>query len=164
MFENMSKGMTIKNAFDMATAQYPTISPAVVFLGDQNLIIPFPPSKPKKPFGPELGNIGKTYSYSTSSTDLNDDKIKYGWDWNGDNIVEQWDDNNGNYYKSGTTITTSHTWNIQNIYNIKVKAVDEQGYESEWSDQLSVTMPKNKAVKRPFLNFLEQHPNLFPIL
>ena len=34
LFENMSKGITIKNAFDLAPAQYPTIAPAVVFLGD----------------------------------------------------------------------------------------------------------------------------------
>ena len=70
MFENMSKGVTIKNAFDMATAQYPTISSGVVFLGDQNLIVPFPPSKPAKPYGPLSGKIGTSYSYSTSSIDI----------------------------------------------------------------------------------------------
>jgi hypothetical protein len=166
MFENMSKGVTIKNAFDMATAQYPTIAPAVVFLGDQNLIVPLPPATPNKPSGSTSGKIGTTYSYSTSTTDLNGDKVKYGWDWNGDNIVDQWDDNNGNYYISGTTITTSYTWNEEGTYNIKVKAKDQYGKESGWSEPLSVSMPKTKAklIYTPFLRFLENYPLIYQLL
>ena len=40
MFENMSKGFTIKQSFEKATAAYPTIASAVVFLGDEQLKIP----------------------------------------------------------------------------------------------------------------------------
>ena len=29
---------------------------------------------------------------------------------------------------------------------------------------VSLTTPKNKAINTPFLNFLEQHPNMFPLL
>ena len=47
---------------------------------------------------------------------------------------------------------------------IQVKAKDVYGAESEWSDPLPVSMPKNKAINTPFLNFLENHPNLFPLL
>ena len=32
------------------------------------------------------------------------------------------------------------------------------------SDLLAVTMPKNKAINTPFLNFLENHPHMFPPL
>ena len=46
----------------------------------------------------------------------------------------------------------------------KIKAMDTYGAESEWSDPLSVTMPRTRAITSPFLNFLQQHPNLFPIL
>jgi hypothetical protein len=163
MFENMSKGMTIKNAFDMATAQYPTISPAVVFLGDQNLIVPFPPSKPAKPSGPLSGKIGISYSYSTSSIDINSDKVKYGWDWNGDSVVDVWDDNNGNYYSSGTTISTSHSWNNQDSYSIKVKAEDINGGQSDWSDPLTVTIPKKRFFNVQIDTFLMDFPTLFLI-
>lgn len=39
MFYAMDAGFTIKAAFDMATAEYPTIAPAVVFVGDETLKI-----------------------------------------------------------------------------------------------------------------------------
>ena len=38
------------------------------------------------------------------------------------------------------------------------------GSESEWSDPLMVAMPKNKAINSPFLQFLENHPFIFPLL
>ena len=165
MFENMNKGFTMKASFDMATALYPTIAPAVVFLGDQNLVVPLPPSKPSQPSGPPSGKIKTTYSYSTSTIDPNGDKVKYGWDWNGDNIVDQWDDNNGNYHNSGTTIAITHSWDNEGTYNIKVKAEDINGAQSEWSDPLSVTMPKNKPyIKTPFINCLENHPLIYQLL
>lgn len=165
MFENMSKGETIKNAFDMATAQYPTIASGVVFLGDQNLIVPFPPSKPDKPSGPASGKAGTSYSYTTSSTDLNGDKVKYCWDWNGDSVIDESDDNNGNYYASGTPISTSHSWDSEDTYIIKVKAEDINGAQSEWSDPLTVTMPKNKPYINTLLqSFLPNHPILLQLL
>ena len=166
MFENMSRGMTIKNAFDMATARYPTISPAVVFLGDQNLVVNLPPYIPSKPVGPTSGHIGTIYTFSTSVIDPNNDSFKYGWDWNGDNIVDEWDDNNSNYYPSGVTVNASHSWHTKGTYSVKVKAENSNGVESDWSDPLVVSMPKNKPLYRfpLFLRFLDQHPRLFPII
>ncbi len=37
MFQKINRGNTVKASFDMADAQYPTISPATVFVGDINL-------------------------------------------------------------------------------------------------------------------------------
>jgi len=118
------------------------------------------PSKPERPSGPTNGKAMQTYSYTTSSTDPEGHGIKYGWDWDGDNIEDQWT----NYYTSGQTISTPHVWNDQGTYEIKVKSMDEYGEESSWSDPLSVSMPKNKAINIPFLDFLENHPYLFPLL
>jgi hypothetical protein len=124
------------------------------------------PEKPDVPSGPTSGSINTTYSYSTSTTDLNNDMVKYGWDWNGDNTIDQWDDNNGNYYLSGTTITTSYTWNEEGTYNIKVKTEDKHGAQSDWSDPLPITMPY--SYDKPILQFLEllfqRFPHAFPIL
>jgi hypothetical protein len=39
-----------------------------------------PPKKPNKPSGPNTDSIGVSYSYSTNTTDPNNDTIKYGWD------------------------------------------------------------------------------------
>jgi len=59
---------------------------------------------------------------------------------------------------------------------VKVKAKDDpdgdgdfsDGIESDWLDPPSVSMPKNKAINIPFLQFLQNllqnHPNIFPAL
>ena len=52
-------------------------------------------------------------------------------------------------------------------FEIKVKAKDNNDYESEWSDPLPVSMPKNKPFNFnfPLLSWLlERFPNAFPIL
>jgi hypothetical protein len=49
-------------------------------------------------------------------------------------------------------------------YIFRAKARDPFGAESDWAI-LEIIVPKNKEViNRPILNFLQQHPNLFPIL
>jgi len=99
-----------------------------------------PPKKPEKPDGPNSGKAMESYTYSTSSSDPEEHKIRYGWDWDGDKTVDQWT----NYYFSGSTATASHVWNDQGTYDIRVIAQDEHGGESDWSDPLSVSMPKSK--------------------
>ncbi|MCK5113112.1 MAG: hypothetical protein KAQ84_06160, partial [Thermoplasmatales archaeon] len=115
-----------------------------------------PPEKPSKPSGETQGQTGTSYPYSTSAIDPDGDKLEYGWDWDGDNTVDEWDNNNSNYYPSGTPISTSHAWPTDGTYNIKVKAKDIYGEESDWSDPLSVTMPKNKGMYFTLLDFLER--------
>jgi len=48
------------------------------------------------------------------------------------------------------------------MYTIRAKAKDMYDAESEWANEVS--MQRNKATITPFLQFLEQHPHLFPIL
>jgi len=123
------------------------------------------PNKPATPSGETQGQTGTSYPYSTSATDPNGDKLEYGWDWDGDNVVDQWDDNGGSYYPSGTPISTSHAWSADGTYYTKVKAKDIYGAESVWSDPLTVTMPKNNLfINTWFLWFLERFPMTFPIL
>lgn len=121
------------------------------------------PSKPSTPSGPTSGKVGNEYPYKTATADPQGDKVFYLWDW-GDGIQSGW----LGPYDSGDSIVTSHKWGKRGIYNIKVKAKDIYGAESPWSDPLIVTMPKNKAITIPFLQFLQKfiqsHPNMFPIL
>jgi hypothetical protein len=49
-----------------------------------------PPNTPNKPIGPSYAWAGAYIEFSTNATDPDNDQIKYGWDWNGDNTVEQW--------------------------------------------------------------------------
>ena len=69
-------------------------------------------------------------------------------------------------FESGESITTSHIWESEDSYSIQVKSRDIYGSESEWSDPLTVTMPRTKIFNQlprilgwlferfPFLEFL----------
>lgn len=118
-----------------------------------------PPAKPAKPSGPNSGSTGTEYTYTTSSTDPNGDKISYMFDW-GDGTTSGW----VGPYNSGQTASAKKTWDSQGNYEIKVVAKDDHGKFSVWSDPLNVNIPRNKAINSPFLRFLQNHPNLFPIL
>jgi len=123
-----------------------------------------PPNKPATPTGPSSGKPGTVYTYSTSTSDPNGDQIYYQWDW-GDGTTLTW----LGPYASGATTNTTHTWG-KGSYSIKVKAKDTNGFESTWSDPLTITMPKNSAYPFHvmFLQILKQiferFPNAFPIL
>jgi len=120
----------------------------------------FENQRPDKPTitGHTSGNAREKYTYYFSTIDKDNDQIYYLVDW-GDNS------NSGPLgpYSSSETIEASHIWNIKGNYEVKVQAKDEHGGESDW-ETLSVSMPKNKPINTPFLNFLEHHPHMFPLL
>ncbi len=122
--------------------------------------VSLPPNKPSI-FGPTDGNKGTEYTYNTSAnTDPDGDDLYYLFDWD-DSTLSDW----VGPFASGEKGSASHKWNKQGNYQIRVKARDSYGIESLWSDPLSVTMPRNKAIQTStFLNFLTGHLNLFPIL
>ena len=62
-------------------------------------------------------------------------------------MVDEWTD----FYESGETIETDHKWDVQGTYEIRVKAKDENGHMSTWSEPIEVTMPKNKIIIRSIL-------------
>ena len=96
--------------------------------------------------------IKEEYTYTTSTTDPDDDKVYYMWDW-GDGTFSDWI----GPYNSGIECSASHIWNDRSSYSIKVKAKDENGLHGPWSDPLSVSMPKNKQlINRSILRFLSQ--------
>ncbi|RLF59521.1 MAG: hypothetical protein DRN27_02455 [Thermoplasmata archaeon] len=108
------------------------------------------PTIPLRPQGSAINIHGKNYKYSTYSTDPNGDLIQYGWDWDGDKAVDEWT----MQYKSGETIKTPHTWNEEGEYIIHVKAMDEHGGESDWSDPLAISIPKSRENNFLFIRIL----------
>lgn len=108
-----------------------------------------PPLKPSKPSGPTRGEPGVEYTYSSTTTDPCEHQIYYSFDW-GDNTTSGWI----GPYKSGQTASASHEWYCEiwyeGTYQIKVKAKDIHGLESEWSDPLWITVPKNKQETNSF--------------
>ena len=98
-----------------------------------------PPEKPERPIGQTTGKKGEEYAYSTSTTDVDDNQIYYLFDW-GDGTNSGW----VGPYASGGPAEIAHSWTENGNYEIKVKAKDNIGAESEWSDSLLVSMAKTR--------------------
>lgn len=98
-----------------------------------------PPHIPPKPDGTVTGQFNTEYTYSTRTTDPENDQIYYKWSWG--NIEGDW----MGPYASGATISTTHTWPAGGIYQVKVKAKDIFDSESDWSPSLFVTIIGPKA-------------------
>ena len=116
-----------------------------------------PPSDPDID-GPDSGDAGTEYDYDFTSIDPDGDDVSYYIKW-GDGHITPWTD----FQASNTPYSESHAWNSQGTFTIEAKAKDSNGAESGWST-LVVTMPRNRAINTPFLRFLQQFPNAFPIL
>lgn len=117
---------------------------------------------PEKPLisGPTNGNVGDTYDYYFSSVDPDGHDLYYFVDW-GDGSCTNW----FGPFNSGEQVKMNHSWGSEGTFIIRVKSQDILGGESDWGE-LEVTMPRNRVfnINSLFLRFLENHPNLFPIL
>jgi len=103
------------------------------------------PNKPDKPDGPDYGGVGIKYTYTTIGYDPNGGYIKYCFDW-GDETTS-WTD----WYSSGQTASLGHSWEKPGEYEIKVKARDQYGLDSEWSESFVVTI----VSQAPFLDIVK---------
>ncbi len=106
-----------------------------------------PPNTPERPDGPSTGRTNREHTYSTSTTDPDNDKILYLFDW-GDGTDSGW----VGPYNSEETVRISHEWNREGNYEIKVKAKDIYGEETDWSEPLPISMPKYKLL----FNFIQK--------
>lgn len=120
-----------------------------------------PPKKPERPVGGELiMEKDVVYDFSTKTTDPNLNQVWYQWSW-GDNIFYYWE----GPFPSGQKHTRSHYWVEDGTYEVKVRAKDDFGAVSEWSDPRICVVPKSNIYdKNIFVRFLDRHSNLFPIL
>lgn len=116
-----------------------------------------PPDKPYTPSGKTHGKPGEVIYYGFRADDPCEHDVYYMIDW-GDNTTTEWI----GPYESGERITESHSWTV-GAYYIKVKAKDEYGAESEWSDSLEVVIEKDKAADKTIFNFLQNHHIFLPI-
>jgi len=92
-----------------------------------------PPEKPSQPSGPTSGKIGVDYTFITSTTDPNaGDELYYQWSWG--NEESDW----FGPYPSGQSVQAIHNWVIAGDYPVKVKAKDNNGLESVWSDEITI--------------------------
>lgn len=89
-----------------------------------------PPEVPGKPSGPTEGEIGMDYTFTTSTTDAQNDDVFYMISW-GDS-VSGW----LGPYPSGQSVDFTNAWEFSGNYSIMVKAKDNssEGLESDWSE------------------------------
>ena len=109
------------------------------------------PIKPDTPNGPSKGKIDTEYTFSTSSSDPDGDSIQFLWDWGDGNFSELLDSPEATY-----------NWTTDNEFEVKVIAIDEHGGESDWSDPLTVIMPRSKSLE--YNTWLLRLIQRFPIL
>lgn len=173
LFENMSKGLTIKESFDVATARYPTIEPAVVFLGDETLkafLIPdlycegelrWEQETPGSEITGEftLSNIGE--EDSMLDWEITDYPSEWGtWEFSqahGEDLTPEQGEQ-----KITVTLTVPQDKNAEFIGEIKI--INTHNPTDYDVIPITLTTPKHKGTDTMILRFLEQHPYLFPML
>jgi hypothetical protein len=106
-----------------------------------------PPEDPDAPDGPSYGVPEEKYEFSASTTDPEDGQIFYLFDW-GDGEYSEW----LGPFNSGETVTVSHTWYDLGDYNIRVRARDEWGSVSKWSDIKVFPIVENTPPEIPTIN------------
>ena len=98
--------------------------------------------------GPFLGITGKEYTYTISTVDSNNSDISY---------LIYWDDRSYTGWtpvqSSEEPLKVSHVWDQTDLYKIKVKVRNCQGFESQWSDPRPVLI--FYLQNNPILNFLQ---------
>jgi hypothetical protein len=109
-----------------------------------------PPFKPSVE-GPLRATPGEVYPCRSSTSDPCEQRIYYLFDF-GDGIKSGW----LGPYESGQTAETSHKW-YKGTYELKAKAKDEYGLESEWSDTFIVHVTRSRPINIPMMNQQENY-------
>jgi PKD repeat protein len=99
------------------------------------------PNTPSKPQGPTTIHAGHIASYTTSTTDPNQDKIEYQWDWRANKSAHDFSFWFGPK-NSGSQHTMIHSWLIPGKYQVRVHAKDRWRSltTTDWSEPRNVTV------------------------
>lgn len=118
------------------------------------------PNRPKAPSGSTQGKPGVEYMFGGSTIDPDGDNIYYKWSIQ-DGPTTGW----LGPYKSGTEVYIYHTWKKKGTYEVKIKARDINGIESDWSPPHTITVPRDRSVNNQLLlKLLEKILDRFPVL
>jgi len=95
--------------------------------------------KPTAPTGTKNGYAGRSYTYTSYSSDPNRDLICYTFDW-GDGSTSK-----TSYANSGLRGSSSHAWSRPGSYRIRVIATDSRGASSSWSEATKITISAGRS-------------------
>jgi len=116
------------------------------------------PQTPEKISGLRLGRAGAENSFMVQTGDIEGDMIYYLFDW-GDSTSSGW----VGPFESDETAKVSHIWNEKGTYNIRVKAKDSSGAQSEWSDSVEIRLLLEKKLSKTKLtSYIEKQIERFP--
>ena len=119
------------------------------------------PPNPPVIVGPTNGKIGEHQLYSITVTDPDEDNklLKLEVDF-GDGIVQE---DCGCYtpWENGEVIQMEHVWKRGGTYEVTGRVANEYNEWSQWSEPITVTMPKNKLTfKNLIIKIIDLFPNL----
>ncbi|MBA7651798.1 hypothetical protein ES703_59624 [subsurface metagenome] len=142
IFNYMSQGNAVREAFDKALADYPMCVGCMRLAGDENFAaVPVvgrvnrPPNIPSAPTGPDSGTPHTSYTFTGTTTDPDGNQVAFKFNW-GDGTQSTWT----SYVLSGSSASKSHSWSTKGTYYVKVKAKDTYNAESGWSAGHPITI------------------------
>jgi hypothetical protein len=94
-----------------------------------------PPDTPTEPTGSDSGQMGISYTFTTTTVDPEEDNISFKFNW-GDGNFSDWI----GPFPSGGIASAAHSWPTIGEYQISVKAKDDHGGESAWSAAHTITI------------------------
>ncbi|MFA6392618.1 MAG: hypothetical protein WCW54_00830 [Candidatus Paceibacterota bacterium] len=100
--------------------------------------------------------INTLQTFNITATDPDGNTIRYGIDWNNDNVADYW---TSPYVASGTTMFGSNSWVTPGTYYIKVLAQDTPGLNSPWSALFTVHVT-NPPPPGSIVSFTTDKPNI----
>jgi len=101
------------------------------------------PQAPSEPQGPAKGTALSSLLYTASSNDPEGDPVRFSFDW-GDGTASETD-----AAPSGTSVSSSHSWEKPGTYYVRATAIDGQGGQSPSSARLAVRIYENNPPNRP---------------
>jgi hypothetical protein len=110
-------------------------------LGDASVVLAgeaevnTPPDTPDTPEGPDEGETEIEYTFTTATTDPEEDQVSYMFDW-GDGTFSDWI----GPVLHQTPVQGSHAWGEEGVYEVRAKAKDVNDDESDWSDTHTITI------------------------
>jgi hypothetical protein len=107
--------------------------------------------------GPNQVKVNEEAEFCATSADPQGDDVYYLFSW-GDGTDSDW----VGPFSSGEEGCTTHAWDAQGDYEVKVKAKDDAGHESEWSPSMPITVPRMRNNVQISSWFIELLRTYFP--
>ena len=106
--------------------------------------IPPIPETPAKPVGPDSGYIHESYAFTSSTIDPYNQSLFYQFSW-GDGTNSEWI----GPQSPGTLTVGRHSWNHTGTYSVRVKAKNEAGFQSSWSEPQYINIAEKIKIITP---------------